>query len=100
MPKECLAEKILVVLGQKWVLNIIRTMELEGKKRFNEIQKELKTISPRTLSKRLKELKAMKLIDKKLFNEMPPRVEYSLTKRGKELVKCFKQLDDWVKKYN
>ncbi len=60
----------------------------------------MKNISPRTLSKRLKELEKLELVSKKRFNEIPPRVEYSLTNKGKELIKCFEYLGMWAKKFN
>ena len=99
MEKTCPVSKIIEVLGKKWTLLILRSLDGKNKKRFNELQKEIGDISPRTLSKRLKELEKEKLIEKKQFNEIPPRVEYSLTKSGEDLIKCFKSLNDWAKKY-
>lgn len=99
MAKICLSEDIIILISQKWNLLILKSLELNGKMRFNKLLNDLKFISPRTLSKRLKELEAMKLIDKKRFNQIPPKVEYSFTKKGKDLTKCFKELDKWVKKW-
>ncbi len=101
MKKECPVAKIIDILSKKWNLLIIR--QLNGsdnaKKRFNELIKEINGISSRTLSKRLKELEKAKLIKKTRFNEIPPRVEYYLTDSGKDLIKCFKSLNNWAKKY-
>ena len=72
---------------------------MDGKKRFGEFLKEIKGLSPRTLSKRLSELETANIITKKQFNEMPPRVEYSLTDSGMELIHGFKSLDNWVRKW-
>ncbi len=99
MVKKCLSEDIIVLISKKWNLRILKSLELNGKMRFNELLNDLKFISPRTLSKRLKELEAMKLIDKKKFNQIPPKVEYSFTTKGKGLIKCFKELDQWTKKW-
>src|SRR3989344_1232769 len=91
MKKECHVTKIIDILSKKWNLLIIR--QLNGsdnaKKRFNELIKEINGISSRTLSKRLKELEKAKIIVKRKFKETPPKVEYSLTDSGKQLIKCF-----------
>ena len=54
-------------------------------KRFNDLIREMENISQRTLSKRLKELEKLELVSKKGFNEIPPRVEYSLTNKWKRV---------------
>lgn len=100
MGKACPATKILNHLSKKWTLLILRELHNNGTKRFNDLIGEMGNISPRTLSKRLKELEKLELISKERFNEIPPRVEYSLTNKGKELIKCFKYLDTWVRKFD
>ncbi|MEM3060723.1 MAG: helix-turn-helix domain-containing protein [Candidatus Anstonellales archaeon] len=100
MEKICPITKTLIYLSKKWALLILRELHQSGTKRFNDLIKEMENISPRTLSKRLKELEKLGLVSRKKFNEIPPRVDYSLTKKGKELVKCFKHLDIWVKKFD
>jgi DNA-binding HxlR family transcriptional regulator len=100
MEETCPVTKILGNLSKKWTLLILRELHNNEAKRFNDLIREMKNISPRTLSKRLKELEKLELVSKKRFNEIPPRVEYSLTNRGKELIKCFKHLDNWVRKFN
>jgi DNA-binding HxlR family transcriptional regulator len=59
----------------------------------------LKGISPKTLSERLKELQRFGVINKESFAEIPPRVQYSLTPKGKELVGTFKNLDSFMNKW-
>ena len=98
MEKTCPITKIIDVVSRKWTLLILRKLMFE-KKRFNELLKEIEGISPRTLSKRLSELEKSNIIKKKQFNEIPPRVEYSLTNSGIELIRCFKSLDNWAKKW-
>ena len=100
MEKICPVTKILNHLSKKWALLILRELHNDGTKRFNDLIREMENISPRTLSKRLKELEKLELISKKRFNEIPPRVEYSLTNRGKELIKCFKYLDICGRKFD
>ncbi len=98
MEKACPITRILVYLSKKWTLLILRELHNGGAKRFNELVRNMENISPRTLSKRLKELEKLGVVSKKRFNEIPPRVDYSLTSRGRELIGCFKYLDSWAKK--
>ncbi len=99
MEETCPITKTLNYLGKKWTLLILRELHNNGTKRFNDLIREMKKISPRTLSNRLKELEKLELVTKKRFNEIPPRVEYSLTAKGKELINCFKYLNIWVRKF-
>lgn len=63
--------------------------------RFNEMQRYLKKVSDKTLSQTLKELEADDLIIRKMYPQVPPKVEYSLTERGHSLVKVLDKLCDW-----
>jgi len=63
--------------------------------RFNEMQRYLKHVSDKTLSQNLKELEADDLITRKVYPQIPPKVEYSLTDRGHSLVKVLDQLCEW-----
>lgn len=81
-------EKILNAvqcLSEKGAIEILHCLEVGGTLRFNEIKQRLEGVSPRTLAKRLKQLENIKLINRMAYAEIPPRVEYSLTERGKEL---------------
>lgn len=82
------------LIGAKWTLNILHAL-CEHEKRFGEIQKELSTISPRTLSLRLQQLESDGIVSKKVFAEVPPHVEYALTKKGASLKKIIALLDEW-----
>ena len=97
--KICPMVCILETLSKKWTLLILRDLNSGDKKRFSEINKELSNINPRILSLRLKELEKAELLSRQRFNEIPPRVEYELTQKGKELLKCFRYLDNWVVKW-
>jgi DNA-binding HxlR family transcriptional regulator len=63
--------------------------------RFNELQRYLKKISDKTLSQNLKELERDQLIARKVYDQIPPKVEYSLTDRGQSLMKVLDQLCIW-----
>lgn len=94
MESDCGVGKALRLIGSKWTLNIIHAL-CERTKRFGEIQRELTLISPRTLSLRLQQLEADGIIHKKVFAEVPPHVEYSLTEKGASLKKIILLLDRW-----
>ena len=63
--------------------------------RFNEMQRYLKKVADKTLSQNLKELEADDLIVRHVYPQIPPKVEYSLSERGRSLVKVLNQLCDW-----
>lgn len=80
------------VLNRKWSLLMIWLLAKYGKLRYNDIAKKLEGVNHNTLSLRLDELEDAGLITRERFNEIPPRVEYSLTGRGKELNKATRPL--------
>ena len=90
----CPVEKTLNIIGKKWAVLIIRDL-LSGKKRFGQLLDSLAGVSPRTLSARLRELENSDVIKKKIFQEIPLHVEYSLTKRGGELHFILDQMNKW-----
>ncbi|MDO8428617.1 MAG: helix-turn-helix domain-containing protein [Candidatus Diapherotrites archaeon] len=100
MDKLCPITKTLNHFGKKWSLHILRELNEKSKNRFTELLTNMKPISPRTLSKRLKEMEKQGFVQRKEFKEIPPRVEYTLTQKGKELIKCFKYMNTWVEKFD
>lgn len=92
----CPVEGIVEVISRKWALQIIGVIGNRGKLRFNEIMERLGKISPKALTDRLKELETMCLIKREVFAEIPPRVEYSLTRDGFELRKLIIPLMEWA----
>lgn len=92
----CGVTKALKLIGAKWTLNIIWLL-CEKPKRFNELSSALSPISPRTLSLRLKQLEKDGILSKKVFAEVPPHVEYSLTKKGSSLKSMIGMLEVWGK---
>jgi len=81
----CPVARTALLIGSKWTLLIIRDL-VEGRRRFGELQKSLAGISPRTLSQRLSTLAEEGLITRRIYAEVPPRVEYSLTDKGHALL--------------
>jgi DNA-binding HxlR family transcriptional regulator len=73
------------ILAGKWTILLIRDLA-DGRSRFCELERSLEGISPRTLSLRLRALEEQGVIERRTFPEVPPRVEYSLTEKGRALV--------------
>lgn len=96
----CPLEGIIDTIGKKWALLIVNILGVHGKLRFNQLMKELKGISPKTLADMLKELQEEGLIRRESFPEIPPRVEYSLTSEGSELRKAIVPLIKWASSRN
>ena len=95
---ECAATAALTVLGQKWVLRIIRTLG-EQTQRFCELQDALGGANSATLSQRLKLLEEEGLIERREISAMPPWVEYSLTDKGSELRRAITAIDLWAERW-
>lgn len=92
----CPLKGVIDVIGKKWSLLVVNEIGNHKRLRFNEIMKELGGMSPRTLSETIKELEHIGLIQRESFNEIPPRVEYSLTKDGIELRSAIVPLLQWA----
>jgi DNA-binding HxlR family transcriptional regulator len=73
------------ILSGKWTILLVRDLA-DGRCRFCELERSLEGISPRTLSLRLRALEEHGIIERKTFPEVPPRVEYTLTEKGRALV--------------
>ena len=87
-------ENTLRIISGKWTVLIFRELS-GGTQRFSRIQKGLVGISPRTLSLRLSDLEKHNIISRKVYPEVPPRVEYKLTALGKSLEPVLKNLHSW-----
>lgn len=94
----CPIEGIINVISKKWALIVIGTISNHKKIRFNKLKIQLKGISPKTLSDRLKELENAGIINRQAYAEIPPRVEYSLTQDGMEVRDAMKPLMEWAYK--
>src|SRR5712691_10958330 len=81
----CPVARTAEIISGKWTLLIIRDLT-SGIKRFNQLERSLCGISPKTLSERLRSLEEEGVIQRQTFAEVPPRVEYSLTEKGCDLV--------------
>lgn len=95
---ECLCpiRGIIEVVSKKWSICIVSLLDKEQPVRYNEIKSRLAEISPKALSDTLKVLDKEGLIERNVYPETPPRVEYSLTNEGKELKIALMPLVRWV----
>jgi DNA-binding HxlR family transcriptional regulator len=92
----CPLEGIIDVISKKWALLIINAIGNYGSLRFNKLMEELHGISPKTLADTLKQLQKEELLRRESFAEIPPRVEYSLTKDGKGLREAVIPILKWA----
>ncbi len=93
----CPVEKAIKLIGGKWTILILRDL-FTGTKRFGELRKSLIGVSPKTLSGRLRYLEKEGIVARKIYPEVPPRVEYTLTKRGKSLGAIIESMRVWGEK--
>ena len=92
--ENCILHKSFSLIADKWTLLIIMSL-LQGTKRNSEIQKQVQDISPKMLAQTLKKLLKYGMVRRKVFPEVPPRVEYTLTEFGLSLSKPLSVLFDW-----
>jgi DNA-binding HxlR family transcriptional regulator len=87
------------VLSGKWKLKIVSIIYKRNIVRFNELQKLLGNITTKTLTQQLRELEDEKIIERTVYAEIPPKVEYSLSEIGKTISPVLQSLCDWGKVY-
>jgi DNA-binding HxlR family transcriptional regulator len=92
--KGCPIERAVSILDGKWTLLILRELFL-GTRRFGDLRRVLVDVSPKTLTDRLRELEAKGIVKRTIFPEIPPRVEYALTRKGRGALPVIVALKDW-----
>jgi DNA-binding HxlR family transcriptional regulator len=95
----CAIVGIWEVLGRRWSLYILKNLSTRNVIRFNELKRAMPGISSTVLSERLLELEREGLVTKKIYPEVPPRVEYSMTVQARELEVIIKELARWANKW-
>ncbi|WP_338998143.1 helix-turn-helix transcriptional regulator [Fusobacterium animalis] len=90
----CPVELTLLLISNKWKVLIIRDL-LEGTKRFSELKKSITNISQKVLTSNLREMEENELLTRKVYPEVPPRVEYTLTDIGYSLKPLLDDMDKW-----
>ncbi|TQI66200.1 helix-turn-helix domain-containing protein [Clostridium sp. KNHs216] len=95
----CPIEYGLDIFGGKWKSRILCVLSANDVLRYNEIKKELGNITDAVLAATLKELIADELIDRTQYNEIPPKVEYSLTSKGKSVLPILQSICQWSRSH-
>ena len=88
----CPIDTTFKLIGKKFTLHILRNMIILKQTRFNQMAESIEGINTKTLATRLKEMERDGLISRKSYNEIPPRVEYSVTGKGKALECILEQM--------
>ena len=91
---DCPVETTIEIIGGRWKCPIIHEL-IEGTKRFNELRRAIPDASQRMLTKHLRELERDGIVHREVFNEVPPRTEYSLTELGLSLEPVLAVMADW-----
>lgn len=94
----CPVARTAEIISGKWTLLIIRDLAA-GVKRFNQLERSLHGISPKTLSERLRSLEEEGIVLRQTFAEVPPRVEYTLTTKGYDLVQVVESMRTYGKRW-
>ena len=94
----CPVETTLTLIGDKWKVLILRDL-LTGTKRFGELKKSVGNVSQKGLTSQLRDMEESGLVNRKVYAEVPPRVEYSLTELGKSLNPILDAMKCWGEDY-
>ena len=96
---DCPVANTLSVIGSAWTCLILRELLLHGARRFHDFQEALTGIAPTTLSERLKSLELNGIVERRFYQMGPPRAEYMLTSKGRDLGPIIKAMRTWGREY-
>ena len=99
MIKNCPVDNTFKIIGKKFTFHIVRNMAMRNQTRFNEFLGTIENINPKTLALRLKELEETGIIQRDVYDEIPIRIEYTLTKKGKDLQGIIDQMATFSMKH-
>lgn len=94
----CPVETALALIGDKWKVLILRDL-MEGTRRFSELKRSIGTVSQKVLTAQLRDMESKGLVSRKVYAEVSPRVEYSLTPLGRSLSPVLDALRSWGSAY-
>lgn len=94
----CPVETTLMLIGDKWKVLILRDL-MPGTKRFGELKKSIGNVSQKVLTSQLRDMEEKGLVSRRVYAEVPPRVEYSLTELGKSLKPILDAMRTWGEDY-
>ncbi|SET81825.1 transcriptional regulator, HxlR family [Oceanobacillus limi] len=98
-PELCRVEDALGILVGKWKPIILLHLLKEGTQRFSELKRSLPGITQKMLTKQLRELEDEDIIERVVYPQVPPKVEYSITDYGKSLQPILEAMHEWGKKH-
>ncbi len=96
----CTFELTLELIGGKWKPIILWHLSQSEALRFSELKRSLPNVTQKMLTQQLRELEEDKLVSRKVYAEVPPKVEYALTEVGRSMIPLLKMMDDWGKDYS
>ncbi len=96
---ECPILSTIAMISDKWKVIIIYKLK-GGTMRFNELMKALQGVTQKVLTSQLRQLEEDGLVSRKIYAEVPPRVEYSLTPLGQTLIPALEKLEEWAKEHS
>lgn len=96
---ECPVATTVRLIGNKWKLLMIRNLVFDGTQRFTDFLRTIPSLSKKVLTDNLRALEEDGLIEREVFAEVPPRVEYSLSPLGKSLKPILEAMSDWGSEY-
>ena len=94
----CPVETTLTLIGDKWKVLILRDL-MPGTKRFGELKRSIGSVSQKVLTAQLRDMERSGLVQRRVYAEVPPRVEYSLTELGKSLKPILDSMQNWGEGY-
>ncbi|MCI9415082.1 MAG: helix-turn-helix transcriptional regulator [Clostridiales bacterium] len=94
----CPVEMTLTLIGDKWKVLILRDL-LPGTKRFGELKKSIGSVSQKVLTAQLRDMEQKGLVSRRVYAEVPPRVEYTLTETGYSLKPILDAMEEWGRTY-
>lgn len=94
----CPVETTLTLIGDKWKVLILRDL-MPGTKRFGELKNSIGSVTQKVLTAQLRDMEESGLVNRKVYAEVPPRVEYSLTELGQSLKPILDAMSSWGEEY-
>ena len=94
----CPIARTFDIVGERWTMLILRDLAVSGPRKFQDFERSLAGISPNTLSARLKRLEDAGIVERRFYEQHPPRAEYVLTEKGVELRPVLRAMFDWGRK--
>lgn len=95
----CEIELTLAIIGGKWIPLILWHLGTKGTKRFSELKKLMPSVTQKMLTQQLRDLEKNGMVHRKIYQQVPPKVEYSLTEQAKTLMPILESMDEWGKNY-